>query len=98
MKYLITESKLEKVVMKYLNGLDLKILDKITHIYFVRESHDDYAYVVYDIYNHKCIIYYDLIGEITSLFSLDSNYSEELIGKWVEDTLGMEVKSTGWMF
>lgn len=98
MKYIITESKLEKVVMKYLNGLDLKILDKTTHIYFVRKGHDDYAYVVYDIYNHKCIIYYDLISEITSLFSLDSNYSEKLIGKWVENTLDMEVKSTGWMF
>ena len=61
-------------------------------------SASQYAYIVYDIYNRKCIIYYDLIGEITNLFSLDSNYSEELIGKWVEDTLDKQVKSTGWMF
>ena len=98
MKYIITESKLEKVVMKYLDSLNLTILDKITHIYFIREGHDEYAYIVYDKHNRKCIIYYDLIDEITNLFSLDSNYSEELIGEWVEDTLGMKVKSTGWMF
>ena len=98
MKYTITESKLDKVVIKYLNGLNLTILDKISHIYFVRKGHDEYAYIVYDKYNGKCIIYYDLIDEITNFFSLNSNYSEELIGKWVEDTLDMEVKSTGWMF
>jgi hypothetical protein len=98
MKFIITESKLEKVVIEYLNSLNLIILDKSTHIFFIREGIDEYPYIVYDKHNSKCIIYYDLISDITSLFSLDSNHLEELIGKWVEDTLDMKVKSTGWMF
>lgn len=97
MKYIITESKLEKVIMRYLDSLDLRILDKINHIYFIRGD-EKHAFIVYDKDNADSIINYELIDDITNIFSLDGNYSEELIGKWVGNTLNKEVKGTKWMF
>jgi hypothetical protein len=94
MKFSITESKLNKVIFNY---LDLKhFIKKETkdRIYFINNIDDEYVQIGYDKNDGRCFIYYELIEEISLFFSLQRFDSEQVIGKWVEDTLQMEVTNT----
>ena len=102
MKYLITESQIDKVIFKYLNNQDFIQIVKGNRIYFVNSDDDKYAQIMYDKDKGWCYIDYDLIGEISSFFSLNRYDSEEVIGRWVENTLQMKVTNTisptlGWL-
>ena len=95
MKFSITESKLNKVIFNY---LDLKhfIKKEINDtIYFINNIDDEYVQIRYDKNDGWCFIYYKLIEEISLFFSLQLSDSKQVIGKWVEDTLQMEVTNTG---
>ena len=94
MKYLITESQLDKVIFKYLNNQDFIKVEYGNNIYFVNSENDEYAQIRYDKSDGWCYIKIDLIKEISSFFSLDDSDSKEVIGRWVEDTLQMKVKYT----
>ena len=94
MKFSITESKLNKVIFNY---LDLKhFIKKETkdRIYFINNIDDEYVQIGYDKNDGRCFIYYKLIEEISLFFSMEESDSEQVIGKWVEDTLQMEVTYT----
>ena len=95
MKYLITESQLDKFIFKY---IDLKrfILVEMGNdkVYFVNSENDEYAQIRFDKDDGWCFIDYNLINEISSFFSLHSFDSEQVIGKWVENTLQMKVTET----
>ena len=94
MKYLITESQLDKAIFRYLNNQDFIQIDTNNSIYFVNSEGDEYAQIRYDKSNGWCGIYYKLINEISSLFSLDKTDSEQVISNWVENTLQMRVNNT----
>ena len=94
MKYLITESQFDKVIFRYLNNQDFIQIDKGNRIYFVNSEGDEYAQIRYDKEDGWCFIEYDLITEISSLFSLQRYDSQEVIGRWVENTLQMKVTNT----
>ena len=94
MKYLITESKLEKVIFRYLDNQDFIQIDKDNSIYFVYSEDDEYAQIIFDKDDGWCIINYELINELSSFFSLDEFNSEQVIGRWVENTLKMRVTNT----
>jgi len=95
MKYLITESQLDRVIFRYLNSQDLIQIETDERIYFVNSEGDKYAQIRYDKDNGWCYIYYELINEISSFFSLDEFDSEQVVGRWVENTLKMRVTNTG---
>ena len=92
MKYLITESQLNRVIFKYLDNQDFIQIDKDDNIYFVNSEGDEYAQIRYEKDDKWCYIFYELMEEISSLFSMGEDDSKELIGKWVENTLQMEVE------
>ena len=94
MKYLITESQLDKVIFKYLDNQDFIQIDKDDRIYFLNSEGDEYAQIRYDKSDGWCYIDSDLIKEISSFFSLGLSGSEEVIGRWVENTLQMKVTYT----
>ena len=94
MKYLITESKLNIVIFKYLDNQDFIKIEKDNNIYFVNSEGDKYAQIRYDKKDGACYIESDLIGEISSFFSMEHSDSKEVIGKWVENTLQMKVLYT----
>jgi hypothetical protein len=94
MKYLITESKLEKVIFKYLDNQDFIQIEKGNRIYFVNSEGDEYAQILYNKKNGEGIIRHELIEEISSFFSLRDYKSEQYIGKWINKTLQMRVTST----
>lgn len=97
MKFIITESKLENVIFKYLDNQDFVKIEKDKHIYFVNSADDKYAKIRYDKNNSWCFIDIDLVDEISSFFSIESRDSKEIIGKWVENTLQMRVSNTRWL-
>jgi len=94
MKYLITESQLDRAVFIYLNNQDFIQIKRRNSIYFVNSEGDKYAQIKYDKSDGWCGIYDELIEEISSFFSLDETDSKEVIGRWVEDTHQMKVTYT----
>ena len=94
MKFSITESKLNKVIFNYLNQKRFIKKEINDRIYFLYNIDDEYAQIRYDKNDGRCFIYYKLIEEISLFFSLQRFDSEQVIGKWVEDTLQMEVTYT----
>ena len=94
MKYLITESQFDKVIFKYLNNQDFIQIEKNNRIYFVNSEGDEYAQIRYDKSDGWCGIKYYLVKEISSFFSLQESDSEEVIGRWVENTIQMRVTET----
>jgi hypothetical protein len=91
MKIVITESQLEKSVYKYLDNQDFIKIKKNNRIYFINSEGDEYAQIRYDKSDGWCFINYDLIREISSFFSLQRSDSEQVISRWVENTLQMKV-------
>ena len=94
MKYLITESQFDKVIFRYLNNQDFIQIEKVNRIYFINSEGDEYAKIRYAKSDGWCYISIDLIKEISSFFSLQRSDSEEVIGRWVENTLQMRVTNT----
>ena len=94
MKYLITESQIDKVIFKYLDNQDFIQIDMNDSIYFVNSEGDEYAQIRFDKDDGWCGIYYNFIKEISSFFSIEDSDSKEVIGKWVENTLQMRVINT----
>jgi len=87
MRYLITESKLEKVIFKYLDNQDFIQIEKDDNIYFVNSEDDKYCQIRYDMSDNWSLINYELVDEISSFFSLSDSNSEKVIVRWVGDTL-----------
>ena len=94
MKYLITESQIDKVIFKYLDNQDFIQIEKNNSIYFVNSEGDEYAQIRYDKNDGECSIYYKLIDEISTFFSIKESDSQEVIGRWIENTLQMKVTIT----
>jgi len=94
MKYLITESQISKIVFKYLDNQDFIQIKIEDSIYFVNSEGDRYTQIKYDKDDGWCYIYYKLIEEISSFFSLIEIDSKEVIGRWVENTIQMRVTHT----
>ena len=99
MKFSITESKLNKVIFNYLNQKRFIKKETKDRIYFINNIDDEYAQIRYDKNDGWCFIYYKLIEEISLFFSMEESDSEQVIGKWVEDTFQMEVTNTrAWLW
>jgi len=94
MKYLITESQIEKVIFKYLDNQDFIKIKKGDRIYFVNSEGDEYGQIVYIKKDSWCIVYYKLVNEISNFFSIEKSDSKQVIGRWVENALQMKVSST----
>ena len=94
MKFLITESKLENIIFKYLDNQDFVKVEKNNDIYFVNSEGDEIAMIRFIKNDGWCYINYDLVKEISSFFSMEKSDSEQVISRWVESTLQMKVSYT----
>ena len=94
MRYEITDKQLYDVIFLYLDNQDFIPIEKGDKIYFVNSEGDKYAQIRYDKDDGYCFIYDKLINEISSFFSLDESDSNQVIGRWVENTLQMRVDNT----
>jgi len=94
MKYLISESQLDRAIFKYLDNQDFVQIRKGATIFFVNSEDDEYSEIRYDKISGWCYIVVSLINEVSSFFSLSISESIKLISRWVEDTLKMIVVQT----
>jgi hypothetical protein len=89
MKYIITESKLENVAIKYLNKVygDLEEYKTDEHpdsVFFVK---DKKIYMEQDLENDDLWIdYYTIWKDLRNTFLLEDNEIKSIISKWVEET------------
>jgi hypothetical protein len=98
MKLIITESQKDKIVKK----LIFKYLDKQSYnqieikdkIYFIKNVGDKYADILFDKSDGWCSIHYDLILFFSRMMGIERSDIRDVIGRWVEHTLQMEVKYT----
>jgi hypothetical protein len=94
MKYLITESQIDKVIFRYLDNQDFIQIERRNDIYFANSEGDRHAQIRYNKKNGWCYVYWKLIGEISTFFSLGRDDSEKVIGRWVENILQVRVTNT----
>jgi hypothetical protein len=91
MKYLITESQIDKVIFKYLDSQDFIVVGSSVSLFFINSEGDERAQIRYNEYDGWCYINYELINEISNFFSIEDSESKQVIGKWVEYVLEMKV-------
>jgi hypothetical protein len=100
MKYLITESQLDKVIFKYLDNQNFIIRNSTKTsfgvsniIHFLNSESDLRTDSIINFYRDgECFINFELIDEVAKFFSMDFNDSKYVIGRWVEHTLDERVK------
>ena len=90
MKYLITESKLDSIVFKYLDNQDFVVIKMPNRLYYVNSDGDEYAQIRYHPKDRWCTINYDLVDEVSKFFSLDNYDSISIINRWIENKLGIK--------
>jgi len=99
MKYIITESRFDKAVFKYLDNQDFIKVNKKENIFFLNSSDDKLsdAQIAYIKSDGECYIKYELIMEISKFFFIDDGYEvNKIIGRWLENTLQRRVSSIIW--
>ena len=94
MKYLITESQIDKLIFKYLDNQDFIVTGNDTSLFFINSESDELAQIRYDEDRGVCFINIDLNREISSFFNLGRDESQRVISRWVENTLQMKVTKT----
>jgi hypothetical protein len=98
MKLIITESQknkiIEKVIFKYLDKQNYNQLDIKNRIYFVKNVGDKYADIRFDKSDGWCGISYELISFYSRMMGVEHSDIQDVIGRWVEHALQMEVKDT----
>jgi hypothetical protein len=96
MKYLISESKLENVIYKYLDLKNFFILDTSGSYRFYssrQDVDDEFSIITYDKKYKDCFISSLLGEEVCSLFSLHPDNALSIISDWVENKLGVDVEA-----
>lgn len=91
MKYLITESQLDRAVFKYLINRGMVQIESGETIYFADSKDDEKAQIRYDEGDGYCEINTGLINEVSSFFSLNERESIDKICSWIESTTGMSI-------
>ncbi len=84
----------DKIIEKYLTNQNYNQIEIDDRIYFVKNIGDQYADIRFNKNSGLCYIHYDLISFFSRMMNIEFFDSEEVIGRWVEHTLQMEVKDT----
>ena len=93
MKYLITESQLDRMIFKYLDNQDFIKVENGVNIYFVNSDNDEYAQIRFITISRWCTIGSRLMKEIADFFSLNNNAAISAIVKWIESKVGVEYRT-----
>jgi hypothetical protein len=98
MKLIITESQknkiIEKVIFKHLDKRNYNQIEINDRIYFVKNIGDEYADIGFNKRNDWCGISHELISFYSRMMGVKPSDIKEVIERWVEHTLQMEVKYT----
>jgi hypothetical protein len=93
MKYLITESQLDKVIFRYLDIKNFIQIKRGNAIYFVNSEDDEYIDTLIEYFRSgECVISFELIDDIKDFFSIEFDNAKYVIARWVENTLDKRVE------
>ena len=84
MKYLITESQIDKIIFKYLDNQDFIQVKRGNHIYFVNSESDGFAQIRYDEDIPWVGMTDNLCEEIAYFFSISKEESKKIIVLWIK--------------
>ena len=94
MKYIITESRLENLIFKYLDsmldGIKLKEGRYDDSLIFVFPG-EEYGLMGWD-KPYKLYTYYKVIDDIENMFSMEEDDVLDVIGRYVESRYNLKVK------
>jgi hypothetical protein len=92
MRYIITESRLENLIFKFLNekleGIELKKGD-YSDIVFVFPG-EEFGLMGWKKSN-QLFSYYEIVDEVKNVFSMDESDSLDVIGRYVESRYNLKV-------
>jgi hypothetical protein len=94
MKFLITENKLDNIIFQYLDNKNFIVKETDDDYYFMENEGDKYAQIRIRKSDKVCFIYYKLADEIESFFSIESSMAENVLIRYVENTLNIKVPYT----
>jgi hypothetical protein len=85
MKYLITESQINKAVFRYIMDLNLQTVYSPSNISFVYSLDDSHAVMRYGRGSGRLIISKDFRDNISDFFSIDEDDAELILANFVEE-------------
>jgi hypothetical protein len=93
MKYIITESKLDRVIFRYLDmkldGIELK-KGKFADIVFVFPG-EEYGLMGWKNHDKLLWSYYKVVADIEDMFSMRESDALDVIGRYVESRFNLKV-------
>jgi len=84
-------NKLEKIIFKFLDEKNFIVKEAPDNYYFLVNEGDKHSQIRVKKNNMGCYIYYELSGEIESFFSLTETESKDVLIRYVENILNIEV-------
>ena len=84
----------DKIIEKYLTNQNYHQIEIKDCVYFVKNIGDEYADIRFDKDTGWCGISYELVSFFSRMMGIKLPDIQEVIGRWVEHTLQMEVKET----
>ncbi len=96
MKYIISEQRFERLVMKYLNTLNFGEGNRDADGFDVMNNGS--AVMAYRSRHEKLYISTDLINDMKSLFNLSQKEVMDYVRMWFQDEYNMPVKTLWFLF
>ena len=94
MKYIITESRLQQVALKYLNMQDMSVTKYANAIFFAENVGDKYGVLRYNTQDERLYIFGGFADYISNMFGLNRKETSKLITSWVEDNFDVGIFKT----
>jgi len=94
MKYIITESRFENLIFKYLDnkldGIELK-KGKYSDIVFAFHNQEYGLMGWIGKKSNQLFTYYEIVNEVKTMFSMDESDALDVIGRYVESRYNLKV-------
>lgn len=93
MKYVITESQLDKLIFKYLDSKDFITIKLGPNIFFSDSEDSSESQITYDKSVKSCYVSRELLVEISDFFNLNAQDTMKVIGEWITHAQQVEVNN-----
>ena len=93
MRYIITESQLDRMIFKYLDNKDFVTINLGPNIFFSDSEDSSESQITYDKSAKSCYVSRELIKEMSNFFDLSVQDTVNVIGEWVAHTQQVKVKN-----
>ena len=92
MKYIITESQKEKMILRYLDDKQFNVVEGSDSLYFYNNLSDKYSMLRYDMADGWLFISSSLSEELRNFFHLSVEDVEFKVAKWFRDKYNIPVE------